>query len=232
MSQSRIEEIINELYEYVESAKTNLTQSKVVVQKDDIFGFLDELRLHIPDEIKRCQKIIANRENIIKKANDDAQDIIEEANNKAKQIEEDGKVRAQQMIEETEIMKGAYDQANKMVQKAKQEAEKIVADADQYSVGVKNYMMNYAEDVLDAVEKVVSTAYREAKDNSDRLVNSLKNNLVSLQQNQDELREAKQNSVGAAEMNGAGADGYPENPDDNGYNDFPEGNFDQYTGQP
>ena len=240
MSQSRIEEIINELYEYVESAKTNLTQSKVVVQKDDIFGFLDELRLHIPDEIKRCQKIIANRENIIKKANDDAQDIIEEANNKAKQIEEDGKVRAQQMIEETEIMKGAYDQANKMVQKAKQEAEKIVADANQYSVGVKNYMMNYAEDVLDAVEKVVSTAYREAKDNSDRLMKVLKENLVNVQQSQEELHEARQNpdtafnggqegvpGVQSAPQGGNGAE-YFENPDDDGEYNFPEGTFNKY----
>ena len=63
MAQSRIEEIINELYEYVESAKTNITQSKIVIQREDIFGYLDELRLGIPDEIKRCQKIIANREN-------------------------------------------------------------------------------------------------------------------------------------------------------------------------
>jgi len=232
MAQTRIEEIINELYEYVENAKTNLTQSKVVVQKDEIFSYLDELTLHIPDEIKRCQKIIANRENILKKANEDAAAIVEEANEKARQIEEDGKERARQLVEETAIMKSAYEQANKVVQNATAQGDKIVKDAEQYSDTIRTGAMNYADDMLDTIEKIVSVAYREAKDNSDRLVNSLKNNLVSLQQNQDELREAKQNSVGAAEMNGAGADGYPENPDDNGYNDFPEGNFDQYTGQP
>ena len=237
MSQSRIEEIINELYEYVESAKTNLTQSKIVVQKDDIFGFLDGLRLHIPDEIKRCQKIIANRENIIKKANEDAQEIIDEANQKAVQIEEDGKVRAQQLVEETEIMKSAYEQANKMVQNAKTQAEKIIADAEQYSGTIKSGAMNYADDILDTIEKIVSQAYREAKDNSERLVGALKNNLAALQANQDELREAKQSPEGVfADPNqinqpipesNQNAE-YFENPDDDGEYNFPEGTFNNY----
>ena len=237
MSQSRIEEIINEFYDYVESAKMNITQNKIVLLKEDVFSYLDELRLHIPDEIKRCQKIIANRENIIKKANEDALEIIDDANKKAVQIEEDGKVRAQQLVEETEIMKSAYEQANKMVQNAKVQAEKIIADAEQYSGTIKTGAMNYADDILDTIEKIVATAYREAKDNSDRLVGALKSNLAALQQNQEELREAKQSPEGVFadpnQINGAvpqddGNAEYFENPDDDGEYDFPAGTFDQY----
>jgi len=230
MAQSRIEEIINELYEYVESAKTNITQSKIVIQREDIFGYLDELRLGIPDEIKRCQKIIANRENIINKANDDAKGIIDEANEKAKQIEEDGKERAQQLVEETEIMRNAYDQANKMVQAAKKQAEKIIADAEQYSGTIKSGAMNYADDMLDTIEKIIATAYREAKDNSDRLVVALKNNLAALQQNQEELREAKESPEGVFTVPEAGGEqpGYFENTEDNDDYNFPEGTFDQF----
>lgn len=230
MAQSRIEEIINELYEYVESAKTNITQSKIVIQREDIFGYLDELRLGIPDEIKRCQKIIANRENIISKANDDAKGIIDEANEKAKQIEEDGKERAQQLVEETEIMRNAYDQANKMVQAAKKQAEKIIADAEQYSGTIKSGAMNYADDMLDTIEKIIATAYREAKDNSDRLVVALKNNLAALQQNQEELREAKESPEGVFTVPEAGGEQpeYFENTEDSDDYNFPEGTFDQF----
>lgn len=229
MAQSRIEDIINELYEYVESAKTNITQSKIVVQREDIFGYLDELRLGIPDEIKRCQKIIANRENIINKANDDAKVIIEEANLKATQIEDEGRERAQQLVEETEIMRNAYDQANKMVQNAKKQAEKIIADAEQYSGTIKSGAMNYADDMLDTIEKIIATAYREAKDNSDRLVVALKNNLAALQQNQEELREAKESPEGvfSAPADNAQPE-YFENPEDGDDYNFPEGTFDQY----
>ena len=230
MAQSRIEEIINELYEYVESAKTNITQSKIVIQREDIFGYLDELRLGIPDEIKRCQKIIANRENIISKANDDAKGIIDEANEKAKQIEEDGKERAQQLVEETQIMRNAYEQANKMVQNAKKQAEKIIADAEQYSGTIKSGAMNYADDMLDTIEKIIATAYREAKDNSDRLVVALKNNLAALQQNQEELREAKESPEGVFTVPEAGGEHpeYFENTEDSDDYNFPEGTFDQF----
>ena len=230
MAQSRIEEIINELYEYVESAKTNITQSKIVIQREDIFGYLDELRLGIPDEIKRCQKIIANRENIIAKAGDDAKAIIDEANEKAKQIEEDGKERAQQLVEETEIMRNAYEQANKMVQNAKKQAEKIIADAEQYSGTIKSGAMNYADDMLDTIEKIIATAYREAKDNSDRLVVALKNNFAALQQNQEELREAKESPEGVFSVpeNAGEQPEYFENTADNDDYNFPEGTFDQF----
>ena len=229
MAQSRIEDIINELYEYVESAKTNITQSKIVVQREDIFGYLDELRLGIPDEIKRCQKIIANRENIINKANDDAKVIIEEANLKATQIEDEGKERAQQLVEETEIMRNAYEQANKMVQNAKKQAEKIIADAEQYSGTIKSGAMNYADDMLDTIEKIIATAYREAKDNSDRLVVALKNNLAALQQNQEELREAKESPEGVFSAPSENEQPeYFENPEDGDDYNFPEGTFDQY----
>lgn len=230
MAQSRIEDIINELYEYIESAKTNITQSKIVVQKDEIFGYLDELRLHIPDEIKRCQKIIANRENIINKANEDAAAIIEEANEKAKQIEEDGKERAQQLVEETAIMRNAYEQANKVVQNATGQGEKILKDAEQYSNTIRNGAMNYADDMLDTIEKIVATAYREAKDNSDRLISALKNNLASLQQNQEELREAKQSADGITSIpeNNVDNSEYFENQGNGEDFDFPEGTFDQF----
>jgi len=233
MAQSRFEEIINDLYEYVEAAKTNITQSKVVVQKDEIFGYLDDLRLNIPDEIKRCHKIIANRENILKKAGEDAQDIIAKANEKAQQIEEDGKERAQQLVEETEIMKKAYEQANKVVQNATSQGEKIIKDAEQYSNTIKSGAMNYAEDMLDTIEKIIATAYREAKDNSNNLINALKNNLASLQQNQEELKEAKQTPEGVfavPESNGNNAQngGFYGNAESEGDYNFPEGTFDQF----
>jgi len=82
----------------------------------------------------------------------------------------------------------------------------------------------------------VATAYREAKDNSDRLVGALKNNLAALQANQDELREAKQSPDGVftdpnqinQPIPGDNSAEYFENPDDEGEYDFPEGTFNQY----
>ena len=60
---SRIEQIIGEIEEYVESCKFQpLSTTKIVVNKEEIEELLRELRLKTPDEIKRYQKIINNKD--------------------------------------------------------------------------------------------------------------------------------------------------------------------------
>ena len=57
---SRIEQLIDEIEEFVESCKPQpFSQTKIIVPKDELFELLTELRLKTPDEIKRYQKIIA-----------------------------------------------------------------------------------------------------------------------------------------------------------------------------
>lgn len=51
---SRIEQIIEEIEEYVDSCKYQpLSTTKIVVNKEEIEELLRELRLKTPDEIKR-----------------------------------------------------------------------------------------------------------------------------------------------------------------------------------
>ena len=53
---SRIEQIIGEIEEYVDSCKFQpLSTTKIVVNKEEIEELLRELRLKTPDEIKRYQ---------------------------------------------------------------------------------------------------------------------------------------------------------------------------------
>ena len=66
---SRIEQIIGEIEEYVESCKFQpLSTTKIVVNKEEIEELLRELRLKTPDEIKRYQKIINNKDAILEDA--------------------------------------------------------------------------------------------------------------------------------------------------------------------
>ena len=63
---SKIEQIITEIEEYIDNCKFQpLSTSKIIVNKDDIDELLAELRLRTPDEIKKYQKIIANKDDIL-----------------------------------------------------------------------------------------------------------------------------------------------------------------------
>ena len=76
---SRIEQLIDELEEYIESCKPTLrSSSKIIVNKDEIDDLLRELRMKTPDEIKRYQKIISNRDAILTDAETRAKALIDE----------------------------------------------------------------------------------------------------------------------------------------------------------
>ena len=110
---SRIEQIIEEIEEYVDSCKFQpLSSTKIVVNKEELEELLRELRMKTPDEIKRYQKIISNK---------DA--ILADAQSKADAIIADAKAQAQQMVTESEVMQQAYAQSNELLENTNQQAQ-------------------------------------------------------------------------------------------------------------
>ena len=108
---SRIEQIIEEIEEYVDSCKFQpLSSTKIVVNKEELEELLRELRMKTPDEIKRYQKIISNK---------DA--ILADAQSKADAIIADAKTQAQQMVTESEVMQQAYAQSNELLENTNQD---------------------------------------------------------------------------------------------------------------
>ena len=74
---SKIEQIITEIEEYIDNCKFQpLSTSKIIVNKDEIDELLAELRLRTPDEIKKYQKIIANKDAILNDAKERAEEQL------------------------------------------------------------------------------------------------------------------------------------------------------------
>ena len=113
---SRIEQIIEEIEEFVESCKYQpLSTTKIVVNKEELEELLRELRLKTPDEIKRYQKIISNKDAILADAQAKADSLIAEAQAKTKE-----------MVSQHEVMQQAYAQANETIANANKQAQQIL----------------------------------------------------------------------------------------------------------
>ena len=83
---NKIEEMIEAIEEYIENCKpVPLSSNKIIVEKDAIEELIRELRLKTPDEIKKYQKIISNKDAILA----DAKDINEKRDAKEAVIEEE-----------------------------------------------------------------------------------------------------------------------------------------------
>ncbi len=177
MSTKRIEQLIEEIFEFVESCKASaFSGSKVIVPKEELYDLLDELRLKVPEEIKRCQKMIANRDAIIADAED-----------KASAIEQAARAQAQMLINDNEITQQAYYQANEMVRQATEHAENLVAQAQEEAMQIRQGALGYTNEMLGRVEQVLASSYEITKNRSDAMLESMRQNLEIVAANRREL---------------------------------------------
>ena len=110
---SKIEQIIEEIEEYIDGCKPQtLSKTNIVVNKEEIEELLRELRMKTPEEIRRYQKVLANRDAILADAQAKAEAIIKEAN-----------IHTSELVNEHEIMQQAYIQANESMAAAEAEAQ-------------------------------------------------------------------------------------------------------------
>ena len=177
MSTKRIEQLIDEIFEFVESCKSStFSSSKVIVPKEELYDLLDELRLKVPEEIRRCQKMIANRDAIMADAED-----------KAAAIEQAARAQAQMLINENEITQQAYYQANEMVRQATEHAEALVAQAEEEASQIRQGALGYTNDMLGQVERLLGSVFEVTKNRSDAMLESMQQNLEVIAANRREL---------------------------------------------
>lgn len=179
MSQNRIEQLIEELYEYIEGCKPKgFSATQVVVMKEEVFDILDEMKLKIPEEIKRCAKVVANKDQIIANAEERAEKIIADA-----------KRQAEMLVQESEIMRQAYLQANEMLSKAGQQAEGLYQQANSDAEAISMGALRYTNEMLSEVERVIASTYEETKAKTEAMINALEENLKIVRENRRELNE-------------------------------------------
>ena len=160
---SRIEQLIDEIEEYIDNCKPKfMSNTDIIVNKEEMDELLRELRMKTPDEIKRYQKIISNKEAILQDARDKAQALIDEAT-----------VHTNELINEHEIMQQAYAQANEVVTMASAQAQEILDNATIEANEMRSAAMQYMDDMLAHLEKVITASTQSATSNYENLVGSL-----------------------------------------------------------
>lgn len=174
---SRIEQLIDEIEEYIEGCKPKfMSSTEIIVNKDEIDELLRELRMKTPDEIKRYQKIISNKEAILNDAKAKAEALINEAT-----------VHTNELINEHEIMQQAYAQANEVVTMASKQAQEILDNATIEANNVKYAAMQYMDDMLAHLENIISSSTQQASANYDALIGNLNQYRDIIQSNRSEL---------------------------------------------
>ena len=169
---SRIEQIIEEIEEYVDSCKYQpLSTTKIVVNKEEIEELLRELRLKTPDEIKRYQK--------------DA--ILEDAQTKADALIADAQNKAQELVTQHEIMQKAYAQANETINAANRQAQEILDSATQDANSIRLSAITYTDDMMANIGSVLTQTLEDAGGKYKGFIDALQACMDVVNHNRQEL---------------------------------------------
>ncbi|RGS80859.1 ATPase [Coprococcus sp. AF21-14LB] len=183
---SRIEQIIEEIEEYIDSCKFQpLSTTKIIVNKDQMDELLRELRMKTPDEIKRYQKIIANKDAILADAQAKADSMLEQA-----------QVHTNELVSEHEIMQQAYAQANEIVMAATEQAQQILDNATSDANDIRIGAIQYTNDLLANAENIIGHTLDSYTTKYDGLVSSLQECYETVHRNREELEIPERSSNG------------------------------------
>lgn len=174
---SKIEQTIEELEQYIDNCKPQaFSSNKIIVNKDQIEELLTELRLRTPEEIKRYQKMISNKEAILADAQAKADSIIAQA-----------EVTHSELVSEHQIMQQAYAQANEVVMIATKQAQEILNKATSDANDIRMGAIGYTDELLKNLEAILSSAIEGSRARYENLIAGLNSSLQVVLANRAEL---------------------------------------------
>ena len=176
---SKIEQLIGEIEEFIDGCKLQpFSSTKIVVDKAQLEDLLVELRHRTPDEIKKYQKILNNKDAIINDAKQQAEAIISAAN-----------VQTSEMVNQSEITKRAYARANEIITQATQQANEIVNKAIEDANALRTGAIAYTDDMMGSMEQTLA---------HEEMLSTMNTTVETISANRKELPKAEDVIISAA----------------------------------
>ncbi len=116
-------QLIDRLEELFNDAKSVPFTHNVVVDEDRMLELIDQMRITIPEEVKKAQQVVAQRDRVMAQAQEEV--------NRTLQIARD---KADQMTQKDTIAQEAQRRADQIIGQARSEAEATRTDADNYVI--------------------------------------------------------------------------------------------------
>jgi cell division septum initiation protein DivIVA len=114
-------QMIDHLEELLNESRPLPFTHNVIVDEDRMLDLIDQMRVSIPEEVKKAQQLLAQRDRLLAQAQEEANRTIAIAREKSDQL-----------IERDQVVQTAYTQAEQIKVKAENEALIIRQEADNY----------------------------------------------------------------------------------------------------
>ena len=149
--------LVDKLEELFSQGRSIPMTHNVIVDEDRMLDIIDQMRIFIPDEIKRSQQILAQRDRILAQAKEEHDRTIEIA-----------KEKREQLTSSSEITAEAKKRADQIISQAYTEAEVIKREADKYALDTLKRLELEMDRTINQVRNGIRTLQRDQESDSNR----------------------------------------------------------------
>lgn len=142
MKQVNLMLLLEQLENLIEDSPRVPLTGKSLIATDDLYDILDQLRVSLPEEVKRAEWVSKEKERLLDEGRAEAQKMVEQA-----------KEYIQNVIDESEILRLAKEEAAAVVETAQEEADRIAQGASDYGQEVLATLEVQLERVLETVRR-------------------------------------------------------------------------------
>lgn len=144
MSNTNVEELIGNLYDLVQDARSMpLSADKCIIERDTVLDMLDEIIAQLPGELKQSRTIVESRNELINQARREAENVIRQAQEQAKQL-----------VTNENIYLQAKEQSDKLITQAQERVNQIRKAGNDYMFEA---LRRAEETVAEALSDIQST---------------------------------------------------------------------------
>lgn len=115
--------LVDRMEELFNSGKQVPLTRSVMVDESAFMDIIDQMRISIPEEIKKAQQITAQKDRILAQAQEEANRTVALAREKSEKL-----------IEKSEVYQAAQAKVDMITDQASKEASQRLMDADRYTI--------------------------------------------------------------------------------------------------
>ena len=146
--------LIDRLEEQLNQSRPFPFTHNIIVDEDRILDLIDQMRMAIPEEVKKAQQVLVQKDRILAQAQEEATRTLAIAREKAEQI-----------IERDAIVQAANARAEQLLNKAKSEIDTSRREADDYVMDTLRRLEMEIERSLNQVRNGILLLQNEKSEN-------------------------------------------------------------------
>jgi hypothetical protein len=135
-----IQHLIDRLEQTLAESRRIPLTANLIVDEDRVFNIIDQLRVTLPEEVKKAGRVEAEKDRILAQAQEEAERIRELA-----------KQEAAELVRRDTIMAAAQQRADTILERARRDADNLRHDSDAY---VMEVLSKLEEDLLRSLSVV------------------------------------------------------------------------------